>query len=46
MGLRAGLQFQFNRSYSAELDYVFDAIQFEHAWRIGNGAVLGFSRSF
>jgi len=43
---RAGLQFRLNQTYAVELDYVGDAIEFEHVWRIGHGAVLGFSRSF
>ena len=46
VAIRAGLQFRMSPSYAIEADYVFDAIEFEHVWRIGNGAVLGFSRSF
>ncbi len=46
VALRAGLQFRISPGYSIEADYVFDAIEFEHVWRLGNGAVLGFSRSF
>jgi hypothetical protein len=44
--IRAGLQFRVSPAYAVEADYVGDAIEFEHVWRIGNGAVLGFSRSF
>ena len=44
--LRAGIEFRMTPAYAIEADYVFDAIDFEHVWRIGNGAVLGFSRSF
>ena len=46
LAIRAGLQFRVSPAYAIELDYVGDAIKFEHVWRIGHGAVLGFSRSF
>ena len=46
VGIRAGLQFRMSPAYAVEADYVGDAIEFEHVWRIGHGAVLGFSRSF
>jgi hypothetical protein len=46
IAMRAGLQFRLNSAYAVELDYVGDAIQFQHVWRAGHGAVLGFSKSF
>src|SRR5207244_4892308 len=46
LAIRAGLQFRVNPAYAIELDYAGDAIKFEHVWRIGHGAVLGFTRSF
>jgi len=46
LAIRAGLQFRMSPAYAVEADYVGDAIEFEHVWRIGHGAVLGFSRSF
>jgi hypothetical protein len=46
MSIRAGLQFRMNPAYAVEADYVGDAIEFQHVWRIGHGAVLGFGRSF
>jgi tetratricopeptide (TPR) repeat protein len=46
LAFRAGLQFRVSPAYAVEADYVGDAIEFEHVWRIGHGAVLGFSRSF
>jgi hypothetical protein len=46
LAFRAGVQFRVNPAYAIELDYVGDAIEFEHVWRVGHGALLGFSRSF
>jgi len=46
LSIRAGLQFRISPAYAVEADYVGDAIEFQHVWRIGHGAVLGFSRSF
>jgi tetratricopeptide (TPR) repeat protein len=46
LAIRAGLQFRISPAYAVEADYVGDAIEFEHVWRVGNGAALGFSRSF
>ena len=46
MSGRAGLEFQLNRRYAMELDYVYDAIDFEQVWRVANGAAFGFSTSF
>jgi tetratricopeptide (TPR) repeat protein len=46
LAFRGGLEFRLNPAYAVEIDYVADAIEFEHVWRIGHGAVLGFSKSF
>jgi hypothetical protein len=44
--VRAGVQIHLTPAYAVELDYVGDAIEFEHVRRVGHGAVIGFSTSY